>query len=171
MKNKATKSSSRAAAGDGPAHLDDGARKAIAEQVRAVLADAIDLQSQVKVAHWNVKGPQFAALHPLFDTFAQTLTGFVDELAERVLVLGHLAIGTARHVAAHSRLPDYPQDVTIDLEHVALLHARCQAFLPGAHAARTVADDAGDVDTADLLTEIVSEVDKQAWFLRATLGR
>jgi starvation-inducible DNA-binding protein len=155
----------------GPAHLDTSARAAIAAALRSVLTDAIDLQSQTKVAHWNIKGPQFAALHPLFDTFAQALAGFADEIAERMLALGHLAVGTARHVAAHSRLPDYPQDTTADLTHVELLLARFEAFLPGVVAARTVAEEHGDADTADLMTEVATAFAKNAWFLRATLGR
>lgn len=153
-----------------PAHLGADARAAIAAALRATLTDAIDLYTQTKVAHWNVKGAHFAALHPLFDTFATALAGFVDQLAERVLVLGELAVGTARHVAGNSRLEDYPQDVTRDLDHVALLLARFDAFLRGAVAARTVADEHDDQDTADLLTGIVEEFDKNAWFLRSTLG-
>ncbi len=154
-----------------PAHLDPSARTTIANELRAVLTDAIDLHSQIKVAHWNIKGAHFASLHPLFDTYATALAGYVDAVAERIQVLGHHAVGTARHVAAQSRLPDYPQDTTADMTHVELLLARFDAFLPGVVQARTQADEFGDIDTADLLTSIVAEFDKHAWFLRATLGR
>jgi starvation-inducible DNA-binding protein len=153
-----------------PSHLDAADRAAICAALRQLLIDAIDLQTQIKVAHWNIKGPHFAALHPLFDTYATALAGFVDATAERILVLGELAVGTARHVAGASRLQDYPQDVTRDLQHVELLLARFEQFLPLAVAARAVADERNDQDTADLLTQMITEFDKNAWFLRATLG-
>lgn len=154
-----------------PAHLDAAAKKAICAALRKTLVDAIDLHTQTKVAHWNVKGPHFAAIHPLFDTYATTLAGFIDEIAERILVLGELAVGTARHVAANSRLDDYPQDTTRDLDHVALLLARIETFLVGANDALKVADEHDDQGSADLMTGVVREFDKNAWFLRATLGR
>ena len=154
-----------------PSHLDTEARTGVASALRSVLLDAIDLHTQIKVAHWNIQGAQFAALHPLFDTYATALAGYIDAIAERIRVLGHLAVGTARHVANHSRLPEYPQDTTTDMTHVELLLARFDAFLPGAVAARITADEVRDIDTADILTGMISEFDKNAWFLRSALGR
>lgn len=153
-----------------PSHLPEKARKSICEALRAVLVDGLDLYTQLKVAHWNIKGPQFAALHPLFDQFATDQAANNDEVAERILTLGHLAVGTARHVARKSRLPDYPQDVTKDLEHVALLAERIGAHLEGLRAAREVAKRLDDEDTFDLLTGMVEAFEKHAWFLHATLG-
>ena len=79
-----------------PSHLPEKARKAICEALRAVLTDGLDLYTQLKVAHWNIKGPHFAALHPLFDTFATDQAANNDEVAERILTLGHLASLSAR---------------------------------------------------------------------------
>src|SRR5216110_3245537 len=93
-----------------PSPLSEKARTQIAETLNARLADGLDLHSQIKVAHWNVKGPHFAALHPLFETFAVSLATFTDAIAERAVTLGGKAYGTARHVASASRLPDYPQE-------------------------------------------------------------
>src|SRR5690242_16323532 len=53
-----------------PSRIAEAARARIAQGLNARLADGLDLHSQIKVAHWNVKGPHFAALHPLFETFA-----------------------------------------------------------------------------------------------------
>ncbi len=152
-----------------PSTLPEPARGRIAAVLNDRLADALDLHSQIKVAHWNVKGPHFAALHPLFESFAVSLAGFGDAIAERAVTLGALAKGTARHVAASSRLPDYPQETTRGLEHVRLLCERIEAFLEGLRATRAVAEEEKDVDTVDLLTTIVTEFEKNAWFLRATL--
>src|SRR5947208_7174973 len=104
-----------------PSRLPEASRVAIAETLNARLADGLDLHSQIKVAHWNIKGPQFSSLHPLFETFAVGLAAFNDAIAERAVTLGGRAFGTARHVAAASALPEYPRDATRDMEHVALL--------------------------------------------------
>ncbi len=152
-----------------PSHLPESARARIAESLNAVLADGLDLHGHVKVAHWNLKGPHFAALHPLFETFAVSLAGFDDEVAERAVTLGGRAYGTARHVARASRIPEYPEETSRDLEHVKLLAERFDRYLEGVRASRTLADELRDLDTVDLLTRVAEEVEKHAWFLRASL--
>lgn len=86
------------------------------------------------------------------------------------MTLGGRAYGTARHVAATSRVPEYPQETTRDLEHVRLLADRIDVYLAGLREGRAVAEESGDTDTVDLLTAIVTEFEKHGWFLRATLG-
>lgn len=152
-----------------PSHLPEAARIQIADQLNARLSDGLDLHSQIKVAHWNIKGPQFAALHPLFETFAVSLSNFNDSIAERAVTLGARAYGTTRHVAQASRIPEYPQNTTRDLEHVRLLAERFETYLDGVRETRTVGEKLGDTDTVDLLTGIVTEFEKNAWFLRASL--
>ena len=156
---------------DSPTALSPEARATIAKALAGVLTDGIDLHSQIKVAHWNIKGPHFVALHPLFDALATELAAHNDAIAERIVTLGGLAVGTARHVAAHSRLPDYPQEATLDLEHVKLLAARIGVWLESARTARVAAQKNGDDEAVDLLTQAVQGFEKHAWFLRATLGR
>jgi starvation-inducible DNA-binding protein len=153
-----------------PSHLPESARTRLIDALNAVLADGLDLHSQIKVAHWNVKGPQFAALHPLFETFAVGLALHTDAVAERAVTLGGRAYGTARHVAKTSRLLEYPADASRDVEHVGLLADRFEGFLAGVRAARTTAEQLADTDTVDLLTAIVTELEKHAWFLRASLA-
>jgi starvation-inducible DNA-binding protein len=152
-----------------PSNLPIKVRKQLCDALRSVLTDGLDLHSQIKVAHWNIKGPQFAALHPLFDTFATDLAVQNDTLAERILTLGGLAVGTARHVAANSRLSDYPQEVTKDMEHVRLLAERIGKYLEGVRAARAEAMAHKDDDTFDLLTGVATMFEKHAWFLHASL--
>jgi len=152
-----------------PSHLPEDSRIAVADQLNSRLADGLDLHSQIKVAHWNIKGPQFAALHPLFETFAVSLAAFNDSIAERAVTLGARAYGTVRHVAKASKLPEYPQDTSRDLEHVRLLAERFDKYLDGVRESRSLGDKLGDTDTVDLLTGIVTEFEKNAWFLRASL--
>lgn len=152
-----------------PSPLPEATRVKVAEALNTMLADGLDLHSQIKVAHWNVKGPQFAALHPLFETFAISLATHNDTVAERAVTLGALAHGTVRHVAKVSRLPDYPQDTTRASDHLKLLADRIEKYLEGARASRSLAEGAGDTDTADLFTQVIVEFEKHAWFLRASL--
>ncbi len=152
-----------------PSQLPEEARSAVAQALNARLADGLDLHGQIKVAHWNIKGPQFPGLHPLFETFAVSLAGHNDAIAERAVTLGGRAYGTARHVASRSRLPEYPQETTRDIEHVRLLAERIELYLEGVRDARAAAEKHGDIDTVDLLTGIVTEFEKHAWFLRASL--
>ena len=153
-----------------PSPLSQDVRAQISDMLNARLADGLDLHSHLKVAHWNVKGPQFAALHPLFETFAVGLAAHNDSVAERAVTLGGQALGTARQVAEVSRLPEYPAGVTRDLEHVRHLADRIEKYLEGARESRRLGEQLGDTDTVDLLTQIITEFEKHAWFLRASLA-
>ncbi|MBJ6765431.1 DNA starvation/stationary phase protection protein Dps [Myxococcaceae bacterium JPH2] len=152
-----------------PSPLPEQARTALSQTLNERLADGLDLHSQIKVAHWNIKGPQFAALHPLFETFAVSLANHNDSIAERAVTLGGRAYGTSRHVAKASRLAEYPQETSRDLEHVKLLAERIEVYLAGLRESRKLAEGQLDTDTVDLFTGIITEFEKHAWFLRASL--
>jgi len=153
-----------------PSQLPEADRLELVRTLNERLADGLDLHSQLKVAHWNVRGPQFPALHPLFEQFAIQLAVHNDAIAERAVTLGGLAIGTVRHVAKTSRLTEYPADTTRDLDHVRLLAERFETYLGGVRESRGFAEKRGDTDTVDLLTGVITEFEKNAWFLRATLA-
>src|SRR5262245_50132121 len=85
------------------------------------LADSFDLYSQIKQAHWNVKGPTFIALHELFDKLAADVLDDIDEIAERATSLGGTALGTVRMAGAASRLTEYPVDASEGRQHVQAL--------------------------------------------------
>ncbi len=93
-----------------------------------------------------------------------------DAIAERAVTLGALAHGTARHVAEHSSLPEYPPNTVRDLEHVKLLAERIEKYLDGLRETRDVGEAEDDVDTVDLLTGVITEFEKHVWFLRASLA-
>jgi starvation-inducible DNA-binding protein len=122
--------------------------------LNARLADAIDLQTQTKQAHWNVKGPTFIALHELFDKINEDVEDYVDEIAERAVQLGGVAEGTARLVAKRSSLSEYPAGTVDGRSHVEALSSALAAFGKSARKAINDANDLGDLDTADLFTEI-----------------
>jgi starvation-inducible DNA-binding protein len=133
------------------------------------LADAFDLQSQVKQAHWNVKGPDFWQLHTLFDEVAERAEEWVDELAERVTALGGYATGTVRMSAASSTLPEFPTDITDSMVYVRAVATRLASFTNSARAAIDETDKLGDANTSDLFTEISRCADKYLYFLEAHL--
>ena len=112
------------------------------------LADAIDLQSQVKQAHWNVKGPYFIALHELFDKIAAVVLGQIDEIAERITSLGGTAEGTVAVAAKRSKLKNYPLSITSGRDHLFYLSTQIAAFGRTVRAAVEQAADLGDADTA-----------------------
>ena len=148
--------------------LSKEARSAVIDLLDARLADAVDLQTQMKQAHWNVKGPTFIALHELFDKVNEDVEEYVDDLAERVVQLGGVAHGTARQAAAGSSLAEYPA-ARDGRQHVEAVSDALAAFGKGVRAAIDRADGLGDKDTADLFTEISRGVDKWLWFVEAHL--
>jgi starvation-inducible DNA-binding protein len=131
------------------------------------LADCIDLQTQCKQAHWNVKGPTFIALHKLFDEINEDVQEYGDLLAERVVQLGGIAEGTVGVVAERSSLVDYPLGLSSGTEHVAALSDALAAFGRTARVGIAEMSDLEDADSADILTEISRGVDKWLWFVEA----
>lgn len=131
------------------------------------LADAIDLQLQLKQAHWNVKGPNFIGLHELFDQVNADVSSYVDLIAERIVQLGGIAEGTVRVAAGRSRLAEYPLDIADGAAHVEAVARALSTF--GRDARNTIdeADELGDADTADIFTEISRGIDKWLWMVEA----
>jgi starvation-inducible DNA-binding protein len=147
--------------------IPEDARNELIDLLNQQLADTFDLHSQVKQAHWNVKGPQFIALHELFDDLAENLVEHIDTIAERAVTLGGQALGTARMAAASSRIPDYPSGMADGLEHVACLVERYAYVAASTRNAIDQAEDLGDADTADIFTAVSRDLDKYRWFLEA----
>lgn len=139
------------------------------ELLNALLADCIDLQTQTKQAHWNVKGPNFIALHELFDKVNDDVEEYVDTIAERAVQLGGRAEGTARTVAMRSALPEYLANSTNGRDHVQALSSALASFGKAARNAIGEANEIGDLDTADLFTEVSRGIDKWLWFVEAHL--
>src|SRR5689334_7930882 len=147
--------------------LPQASRQKIVELLNARLADAIDLQTQMKQAHWNVKGPQFIALHKLFDEINEEVDNYVDLLAERVVQLGGVAEGTIGAVAKRTSLTDYPLTLTTGDEHVAALSDALAEFGRTARIGIEEMNELNDADSADILTEISRGTDQWLWFVEA----
>jgi starvation-inducible DNA-binding protein len=148
-------------------NLPEETRAEMVKLLNLSLAEAVDLMTQCKQAHWNVKGPHFSALHKLFDEVHEAVAEYVDLLAERVVQLGGLAQGTARAAVAVSRLKDYPVTITKGEDHVQTLSSQLTDFGALVREAIEKADDAGDADTADIFTEVSRGTDQWLWFVEA----
>lgn len=131
------------------------------------LAEAIDLQTQCKQAHWNVKGPSFIALHKLFDEINESVEEYVDLLAERVVQLGGTAEGTVGVVAKRTTLPGYPLSISSGTDHVSALSDALAGFGRAARIGIEEMNELEDAGSADLLTEISRGVDQWLWFVEA----
>src|SRR5690348_10380886 len=134
--------------------LPENVRSQVSDLLNNRLAEAIDLQTQCKQAHWNVKGPNFIGLHKLFDEINEAVEEYVDLIAERIVQLGGVAEGTARIVAERSSLIDYPLTLRTGAEHVAALSDALGAFGRAARVGIDEMDELDDDDSQDLLTEI-----------------
>src|SRR4051812_35834048 len=131
------------------------------------LAEVVDLQMQLKQAHWNVKGPHFIGLHKLFDKIYKDVASYVDLIAERVVQLGGIAEGTARVVAQRSRLEEYPLAIGEGTGHVEAVIKALSTFGHEVRNTISEADELDDADTADIFTEISRGIDKWLWFVEA----
>lgn len=150
--------------------LSPSIRTRMIELLNARLADAVDLRMQLKVAHWNVKGPQFIALHKLFDDIVEDADEYVDLIAERAVQLGGIADGTARQVAERSSLDEYSAaSGGGSQEHVQAVCDVLAAFGSSARKAIDAALEAKDQDTSDIFIEISRGTDKWLWMVEAHL--
>ena len=147
--------------------LAEPAREAAILLLNQHLAGAIDLTLQAKQAHWNVKGPNFSALHLLFDEVAEELDELSDELAERAVALGGMAHGTVQVVVRDTRLPAYSLELSWGCDHVQELSGALAQFGKSVRAAIVAAEEADDAGTADLFTQASRTVDKLLWKVEA----
>ncbi|MCA0961936.1 DNA starvation/stationary phase protection protein Dps [Salipiger bermudensis] len=145
--------------------LSENARTEMIGVLNDRLADTLDLAHAVKQAHWNLKGTGFIGVHELLDDVTAHLRDGSDMMAERVAMMGGLAQGTSKTVAEKSSLEPYPTEIVSVEDHVQALVSRFNDYTVKLRQAMEAADEAGDEDTADLLTEVSRTAEKDAWFI------
>lgn len=149
--------------------LPSGVEHASIVRLQARLSDAIDLEAQLKQAHWNVRGRDFIQLHQLFDSIHEKVEAFVDTLAERIATLGGVADGRIQTAASASQLDEYPLSAIAGEDHLRAVAGAIAQFGKAVRAEIERAADGGDAVTADLFTEISRSADQQLWFVEAHL--
>lgn len=150
--------------------LPDHVRKAATRLLQARLSEALDLDAQLKQAHWNVRGMGFFGLHQLFDQLHGEVEGFADTLAERIATLGEVADGRVQTTAASSQLYLYALETVAGVDHLRAIAAAMAQFGRGLRVAIDDASALPDADTADVLTEVSRAIDKQLWLVEAHLA-
>lgn len=142
-------------------------RESVVTLINQRLADVVDLKTQIKQAHWNVKGPHFIGLHKLFDDIAEDVEEYTDMIAERAVQLGGIAEGTARVAADRSRLEEYPLTVADGALHIEAVAKALSDFGREVRMTINEAQTLEDADTADMFTEVSRGIDKWLWFVEA----
>jgi len=149
--------------------LKANAKSAVIDVLNARLADAIDLALVTKQAHWNLKGPNFIAVHEMLDPMRASLDTHVDTIAERIAQLDGIALGTSQVVAKATTLEAYPTDIRKVSDHLAALAERYARLANQVREDIDTTDEAGDADTADILTAFSRDLDKNLWFIKSHL--
>jgi starvation-inducible DNA-binding protein len=151
---------------DLPIGLDESPRQEIVGRLNLLLADTITLRDLYKKSHWQVGGPTFYQLHLLFDKHAGEQSELVDEIAERVQILGGVSIAMAHDVAENTRIERAPidrEEVPVQISRLLEAH---HLILKDARELAEKANDLGDVGTNDLLaSSVVRTNEMQVWFV------
>jgi starvation-inducible DNA-binding protein len=151
---------------DLPIGLGPSERQEIVARLNLLLADTITLRDLYKKSHWQVGGPTFYQLHLLFDKHAGEQSELIDELAERVQILGGVSIAMAHDVAANTRIERVPidrEEVPVQISRLLEAH---HLILKDARDLAEKADDLGDVGTNDLVaSSVVRTNEMQVWFV------
>lgn len=164
----------RVGSGQPPMHetrhgLDRDTRRSIVTMLDHRLADASDLYSQTKHAHWNVKGMGFYQLHLLFDELAEMVEKQIDDLAERAAALGGSPSGTVRMVSQNSSLEEFPRSASTDRDYVEAIAERFARHAKNIGEGIDRAQENGDRATSDLLSAVARDLDKAVYLLESHL--
>jgi starvation-inducible DNA-binding protein len=149
-----------------PIALAEDTRRASADNLNQLLADTITLRDLYKKHHWQVSGPTFYQLHLLFDKHFGEQNELVDEIAERIMMLGGVSVAMAADVAEMTLVPRPPkgrEEVPVQISR--LLHAHEIVLKEARAMARKAAED-GDDGTNDLLvSSVIRTNEMQVWFV------
>jgi starvation-inducible DNA-binding protein len=149
-----------------PIALSAEARTESCQLLNEILADTTILYALYKKAHWNVAGPTFYQLHLLFDKHAEEQLELVDEIAERVQMLGGISVGDPRHAAELTsipRPPDGAEEVPVTLDRLLDAHETIiEKVREGIHKTEE-SDDWGSNDL--LMSDVLRRNEMQVWFI------
>jgi starvation-inducible DNA-binding protein len=149
--------------------LHENVSRAVLPILQKHLTNTLDLFAQMKQAHWTVRGPSFIALHELFDRLAEEIEDASDEIAERMAALGGHPDGRVRATARDTALYEYPAAAVHGTDHLRALAGSLAIHAKGLRADIDATAALGDADSADLLTQLSRQTDKQLWFIEAHL--
>jgi len=145
-----------------PLQLDEPVRLEMSEQLNQLLADTMTLRDLYKKSHWQVAGPTFYQLHLLFDKHFGEQAELVDTIAERIQLLGGVAIAMAPDVAEQTKVERPPIDREEPPVQLSRLLEAHELILRECHEFAKLADDAGDDGGRKIPQEQEDHQDHQA---------
>ena len=149
--------------------LSEDQKKQTVEVMQEKLASALDMYSQAKFAHWNVKGINFYQLHLVFDSVAEQIFPQIDQIAERLTQLGGVANGTVRQSANSSRIPEFNTELVAGMDYVNGLADALGCYCASLRDASDRIEEIGDDPSADFFKQLVIEAEEQLYFLESHL--
>jgi starvation-inducible DNA-binding protein len=151
--------------------IPENTREELISILNRSLASTTDLFMQLKQAHWNVKGPEFIALHKLFDELAEEVEDQIDIIAERVTSLGGTALGTLQETVNNTQLRTYPIDIFKAKDHLEHLVHNFAILDELTRENIITSEKLNDMGTNDLYIDLVRLIEKSLWFLQAHLQK
>jgi len=149
-----------------PLALEDDARKDSVERLNQILADTITLRDLYKKHHWQVAGPTFYQLHLLFDKHFEEQDTLVDQIAERIQLLGGISLAMAADIAETTKIPRPPrgrEPVPVQISRLLEAH---EIILKAAREGAEAAEEHKDLGTNDLLvSNVIRTNELQVWFV------
>ena len=149
-----------------PIGLEESVCKRSVDDLNQILADTITLRDLYKKSHWQVAGHTFYQLHLLFDKHYEEQDKLVDQIAERIQLLGGISLAMGADVGEETRIPRPPrgrEEVPVQISRLLEAH---ELILTFARDAADEADQAGDDGTNDLLvSDVIRTNEMQVWFL------
>lgn len=151
--------------------LSKESREGVVDILNTLLADEVLLYQKTRNFHWNVRGPHFDQLHGFFEKQYDQLAEIVDEVAERVRMVGGFAMGTLAEFGRHTRLQEEPGQYPTADQMLNRLLADHEAVIRHLRTdLEECVDRFHDFGTNDFLIGLMQQHEKMAWMLRASLG-
>lgn len=149
--------------------LDEATCRELNGHMNVLLASTMDLYTQIKQAHWNIKGPHFFARHQLFDEVAAHARTWGDEIAERISTLGGYAAGTVKDASEQSQLESYDIAAVQGIAHIRVVVDRMAQYCKMTREMASMAARMKDPVTEDLCIEVLRQAEQDMWFLESHL--
>lgn len=145
--------------------------KEVADLLNVLLADEFVVYTKTRSAHWNIQGQNFMELHKFFETQYESLDVIIDDLAERIRMLGHFALGSLKDFLSITHMLEVNVDAASQKQIIESLIEDHETIIRIIRNDITpIADKYKDLGTTDFVTGVMEQHEKMGWMLRAYLS-